>query len=301
MRLRILSDLHVESAPFEPPPADADVVVLAGDVHNGEAALHWARAAFPDRPIVQVAGNHEFYDGAYDEVLARMRAAARELGIHFLENDAAVIGGVRFLGCTLWTDYRLFEDGARGQRLSQQAAMEANRRLFADYFAIAVDGPQGRRRFEPADSVRLHEASRAWLAERLGERFDGPTVVVTHHLPSWRSVHPQFARWVTNAGFASDVDALVGRAGLWIHGHTHTTQSYAIGTARVACNPRGYPRLPASALGVDDAQARPGGRAARHEAQPPPGPAAAAGAPPRDPVFENPAFDPALVLDAERG
>jgi predicted phosphodiesterase len=278
MRLRVLSDLHVEQAPFEPPRADADVVVLAGDIHNGEAALRWARAAFASLPIVQVAGNHEFYDGSHGEALAAMRAVARELGIHFLENDAVEIGGVRFLGCTLWTDYRVFEDGSRGQRLTQQAAMDANRRLLADYFAIAVEEPSGRRRFEPADSARLHQASRAWLAAALDERFDGPTVVVSHHLPSWRSVHPEYARWVTNAGFVSDVDDLVGRATLWIHGHTHATNSYAVGATRVACNPRGYPRLPAAALAAEESVV--------------PGPPA---------VFENRAFDPALVLTLARG
>lgn len=293
----MLSDLHVEQAPFEPTPAEADVVVLAGDVHNGGAALRWARAAFPDQPIVQVAGNHEFYDGSHGEVLASMRQAARELGIHFLENDAVEIAGVRFLGCTLWTDYRVFEDGSRGQRLTQQAAMDANRRLLADYFAIAVDEPAGRRRFEPADSARLHAHSRAWLASALDERFDGPTVVVTHHLPSWRSVHPEFARWVTNAGFVSDVDALVERATLWLHGHTHTTQSYAIGATRVACNPRGYPRLPAAALGVDDT-AMP---AVRRGGRPGPGAAVDPATQARPSAFENRDFDPAFVLTLGRG
>ena len=35
MRIHILSDLHLAFAPFQPNKVDADVTVLAGDVHTG--------------------------------------------------------------------------------------------------------------------------------------------------------------------------------------------------------------------------------------------------------------------------
>lgn len=279
MRLRILSDLHVEAAPFSPPHSDADLVVLAGDVHNGELAPRWARAAFPRDEIVMVAGNHEFYGDEYEQALARMRVAASETGVRLLENEATVVGGVRVLGCTLWTDYRLFETPGRAPALPAQAAMDANRRLLADYRAIRVaDGP-GLRLFAPEDSAILHARSRLWLREELGRPWPGPTVVVTHHLPSWRSVHPDFAGWVTNAGFASELDELVALADLWIHGHTHTTQDYRIGGTRVVCNPRGYPRPRAPQASADE------------DAPSSTQPAEA------QTVFENPGFAPGLVVE----
>ena len=101
MKLHLLSDLHVEFAPFTPPATDADVVVLAGDIHEGTAGLTWARAAFPHQQIVYVAGNHEYYRHTWRFLPEQMRAAARALGIHFLEDEVAVLGGVRFLGATL--------------------------------------------------------------------------------------------------------------------------------------------------------------------------------------------------------
>lgn len=61
MRILVLSDLHVEFAPFEPnlKATDlADVVVLAGDIHQGVTGLTWARQNFPRKEIVYVAGNH---------------------------------------------------------------------------------------------------------------------------------------------------------------------------------------------------------------------------------------------------
>lgn len=47
-----------------------------------------------------------------------------------------------------------------------------------------------------------------------------------------------------SAAFASNFDDLVreSRAPLWIHGHIHTSFDYRIGSTRVVCNPRGYPR-----------------------------------------------------------
>ncbi len=106
MRLAVLSDLHLEFGPFTPPEAllSADLVILAGDIHNGVQALDWARRSFPDQTIVQIAGNHEFLGFCWQDLLAEMRQVARRLDIAFLENDSVVVGGVQFLGATLWTD-----------------------------------------------------------------------------------------------------------------------------------------------------------------------------------------------------
>lgn len=240
MRLLVLSDLHVEVAPFAAPRVEADLVVLAGDIHNGAEAVRWARAAFPDQPILQIAGNHEFYDGEYHAVLDALRRDAAALGVHFLENDALVFGGARFLGCTLWTDHRVLEAPGRRPAMDAARAMAASRRANPDFSAIRIASPA--RAFSPEDAASLHETSKAWLDRELARPFDGPTVVVTHHLPSWRSVNPLFATSPSNAAFVSDLDPLVERSDLWIHGHTHASCAYPAGRSRIVCNPRGYPR-----------------------------------------------------------
>ena len=93
MKLYVLSDLHAESAAFLADPAaleEADVVVLAGDIHCGEYTPFWARKTFGDKPIILVAGNHEFYDRHWERCLMDMRKAAGQCGVHFLENETEI-------------------------------------------------------------------------------------------------------------------------------------------------------------------------------------------------------------------
>lgn len=246
MRVAILSDLHLEFEPFITPPQlrMADLVILGGDIHNGVEALHWARRSFPDQPIVQIAGNHEFFEACWQSVLDDMHRVARELDINFLENDSVVVDGVEFLGATLWTDFELFSVPGRPLLMSADEAKDRMQRRMIDYSLIRWrDGPDAEleRLLTPDDSAAIHRRSRTWLGDRLAIPFDGPRVVVTHHLPSWRSVAPAYLRAASNAGFASDLDDLFGPMVLWVHGHTHHSFDYCAGATRIIANPRGYP------------------------------------------------------------
>lgn len=272
MRLHILSDLHIEFAPFEPPATDADAVVLAGDIHTGTRGIAWARAAFPRQTLIYLAGNHEFYRAHWDGLLPRLRREAARHDVRFLEGDQIEIAGVRFLGASLWTDFDYFGPARRRE------AMAACVEYLADFRLIqASDAPAsapgsvpandpgevpglGAGLLTPAQVRRRHLQSRAWLEGQLDAPWDGPTVVLTHHLPGAGSVAARFENDLGNAGFASHLDHLMGRAALWVHGHTHDSFDYRIAGTRVLCNPRGYP--------------------------------VAGGA-----SFENPQFDPGLVVD----
>jgi hypothetical protein len=230
MKIRILSDLHLEAAPFDPPAAPADVVVLAGDIDNGASGIEWAEGRF-DAPVLYVAGNHEPYDGEFHATQAALRAAAGRTGIRFLDCGEVVLGGVRFLGCTLWTDFAL--NGEAGRKL----ALEKYGGWLVDFRAIRWSD----RMFAVDDSVALHDAHRAWLTSRLVAHFPGPTVVVTHHPPHPGSIAPKFATHPLNPAFVSNLEDLMGRARLWIHGHTHLALDYTVRGTRVVCNARGYP------------------------------------------------------------
>ena len=230
MKLRILSDLHLEFSDFFAFAMDEDVVVLAGDIAKGARGIGWARASFPNNKIVYVAGNHEFYGTNRLETLARLRITARECDVYFLDDEAVVIDGVRFLGSTLWTDFELF--GPAYKPLCMKHAGE----MMNDFRYIF----ERDRVFAPMDSVLLHQRSRMWLEASLAELFDGDTVVVTHHLPSIRSVAGRYEKNSLSAAFASNVEHLMGVPACWIHGHTHDSNDYNLNGTRVVCNPRGY-------------------------------------------------------------
>ena len=107
MRIRVLSDLHLEFMDWNPPKAGADVVVLAGDIHVGLKGIEWARRSFPSIPIVYVPGNHEFYGEHIHDMTQELLMEGRRVGVDVLDGRSTVIGGVRFLGATLWTDFAL--------------------------------------------------------------------------------------------------------------------------------------------------------------------------------------------------
>lgn len=236
MKLNILSDLHLGQGALEPPRNGADLVVLAGDIDRPEQALAWASGL--GKPVLYVPGNHEFYGGSIAGTAARLKALSAGTPVRVLDDDEVVIGNVRFLGSTLWTDFLLF--GGEGGRT---AAAEQALRFMRDYSRIHLD-EDGRQLFTPLDSALLFRRHAAWLDARLAQPHDGPTVVITHHAPSRQSIHPRFGGSLLNACFVSDADHLAGaeRVQLWIHGHTHDSFDYVLNGTRVVCNPRGYAR-----------------------------------------------------------
>ena len=89
-------------------------------------------------------------------------------------------------------------------------------------------------------TIELCLAHKKWLTQKLAEPFDGDTVVITHFAPHSGSIAPAFTGHPANAGFIVPMDALMGKAKLWIHGHTHTAFDYDVNGTRIVCNPRGY-------------------------------------------------------------
>lgn len=165
MRVHILSDLHVEFAPFQPNNVDADVIVLAGDVHTGKNGIKWILKTFSDRPVIYVLGNHEFYGQKIPKLIDEIKEVAHGTNVHVLENDSAEIGDVMFFGATLWTDFRLNGDSVLAEMTAQTGMTDFRRiRVTPSY-----------RRFRPADARRFHTQSLAWLAQ---QTLSAPTISV---------------------------------------------------------------------------------------------------------------------------
>jgi predicted phosphodiesterase len=236
MKLNVLSDLHLGQSGLALPANDADVVILAGDIARPTEAVAWASRL--GKPVLYVPGNHEFYGHSVGGALALLRRLCQGTGVQLLDDRETVLAGVRFLGSTLWTDFLLFGNGEARARAAREATgrMRDFSRIFLDE---AMEHP-----LTPMHSAALFQQHAAWLASRLSQPHDGSTVVITHHAPSRRSIHPRFEGSLLNACFVSDLDQLIdgSRVQLWIHGHTHDSFDYRLNGTRIVCNPRGYAR-----------------------------------------------------------
>jgi predicted phosphodiesterase len=241
MRLHVLSDLHLERGGDPPAAADADLVILAGDIGRGVRGLRTALGWWLEHPILYVSGNHEPYGHGLPSLIGDLRraAAAAHGRAIVLERDEVVLGDVRFLGCTLWSDFDVA--GAH----ERPRAMAICAEVVNDYEHI--EWTPAARTLRPDDTLRLHRASRRWLQHRLDAGFPGSTVVVTHHapLPPRERIADPLHRALAGA-FVSDLTPLMGagRVVLWIHGHTHRRVDVTVRGTRVVSNPRGYPHEP---------------------------------------------------------
>jgi len=233
MKVNILSDLHLGLGALDTPDNDANVVILAGDVSRPREAVAWARAI--DKPVLYVAGNHEFYGDSIDGTLDALRELCVGTNVRLLDDAVAVLDGVRFVGTTLWTDFLLLGAARR------EDAMREGQRFLRDFSRIRTSRHSDAI-YTPADSAARFDVHRRFLAEQLAQPFPGPTVVITHHAPSPHSIHPRFRDSLLNACFISDLEHLMDgrRACLWVHGHTHDSFDYVVNGTRVVCNPRGY-------------------------------------------------------------
>ena len=223
----------------------ADLLVLAGDVgrmrsRRDVSTLRYAEQAarLLGCPAVVVPGNHEYYRGSFDEERAAL-LAARADGVTVLDRGEAryAIAGstLRVLGATLWTDYAANGDAAAAMRLAQEK--------IEDHRLIARRGGAP---FLPQDALDEHRLSRAWLAARLAEAHDGPTLVVTHHVPHSAARHPRFGVTPLSPAFYSDCDELIdaaarARVAAWIFGHHHWSHELELRGVRLASAQTGYP------------------------------------------------------------
>ncbi len=234
MKIGVFSDLHLEFGKYDPPKVDADIIILAGDIHVGDQGIEWAKDVFKEKEVIYVIGNHEYYHGDFSKITDQIRKKATGSNIHVLEKEKLVIGEVCFLGCTLWTDFDLF-----GNR--ELDGMNAQYRM-PDFNIINLS--QEKRPLEPTDTVHWHNQSKQWLAEKTSPKSGKKKkmVVITHHTPSHQSIPKQYKTDALSAAFASNMDRFIMEHSidLWVHGHVHESCDYALGNTRIICNPKGY-------------------------------------------------------------
>jgi Icc-related predicted phosphoesterase len=258
MNIQLLSDLHLETHPhFIPEVAPAaDVLILAGDIGSyqagsmllGQQDQDFGLARFSPRkdlgawpvPVFFVPGNHEYDGMPFEEAHEKLQATCKRLDIIFLHQRVEIFGGVRFIGCTLWSDFEALVPTS-GPLTQQLKAREKAERAANFYLKKTGTTFQGAPFL--SDAVRAQaQSDQAWLTKALSEPFDGPTVVITHFAPSLLSADPRYGLTPGTAGFCNALDHLLAQATLWLHGHLHCAHDYVSQGCRVVANPLGYAR-----------------------------------------------------------
>lgn len=225
MRINYFSDIHLEFGRAGKLDNSADIIIAAGDIGVYDQAIEWLISL--KKPVIYVAGNHEFYGHEYHDTLRMLKEKCASTNIHFLENNTFKYKGVRFLGCSLWTD--LFIEGEQTAAVLQRALNDFRKIRYADGA------------FNPEQYTALHKHSKAWLDKALARPFKGKTVVVSHHTPTQWSWNDS-PNAVKKLAYCNDMKSFFYKHEIsaWFHGHTHNISDYRIEGSRVLSNTRGY-------------------------------------------------------------
>ena len=267
MKIAVCSDIHLEFGTISLENTEgANVLILGGDIcvakdlnKRDEYALmdrfgrseKWHQffqeccARFPH--VIYIVGNHEHYHGDFRDTITHLRDRLGYLvNLHILDKQMVQLGGVSFIGGTLWTDMNNEDPITLFHMTSMmndfRCVMNSNRVVnFKNHegkFATRIA------KFSPDDAVVDHKEMLDYIRVMIEGKFDQKFVVVGHHAPSKQSTHPRYAdEVIMNGGYSSSLDEFImdhPQIKLWTHGHTHENFDYMIGSTRIVCNPRGY-------------------------------------------------------------
>ena len=236
MLLRYSSDIHLEfmntnqvQKTLQQFTANSEeVLILAGDIGNPfhpyyETFMSHINQQFQKTFVIP--GNHEYYTHGYtlSETNTKLQSILQTLpNISFLNNSCEVFEDVHFIGTTLWSDVK-------------NPAIQINDTKYIQGMNVQTYQTE-------------HIACRTFLEQALQISPTKPNVIITHHMPSYDLIGPQYrspSMEPYNQWFATDLNQLIEsnkyRIKCWFYGHTHTPSEQILGGVPMLCNPVGYP------------------------------------------------------------
>jgi len=227
-RVRVISDLHIEQTDDQLTDWNSlmldwevtEFLCLCGDIGhpNDPKYFQFLKACTKlAKYVVIIAGNHEYYHRTIGDTDGAIRRICLDLGIIFLQREEVTLDGVRFLGCTLWSEVP-----------PDAWSLHRDTGDFKQIKGLSIERRQ-----------ELHRLDREFLETHL-TKSKIPTVVCTHHLPSFKLVSPEYSRDSRNVFYATELASLIGRSNYWFCGHTHHYQNKVLYGAKCLVNPLGY-------------------------------------------------------------
>ena len=226
MRLQILSDFHSEHFKDRGKrfikllnPENIDVLILAGDIAVGQE-IPYVLKLFCDRfensKVLYVNGNHEYYGTDFSSTTKYCKqAVAQNKNLTWLNNDIVEIQNKRFLGTPLW--YKWSDE------------VHKQYQTWSDFRCVYDFGNW---------VFKENKKSIDFLTKEMKK----DDIIITHYLPSWKCVQPQWVNAKDNCFFVCDIEDLIlkHKPQLFVNGHTHCSYDFLLGKTRMVCNPYGY-------------------------------------------------------------
>lgn len=250
MKIQLLSDLHNEFLRHSTkhqnhlwqgviPDADANLIILAGDIDVGAKGIEWAitESERLSKDIIYILGNHEFYRHEYFDLKATISKLCEGTRVNCMDPGMLVQQDVRLIGASLWTDYKV------NPNVTQELAMCYVERVLNDHRAIRYQQDDATGNFTPAHALGIHIYEMEWIKTQLAIPFDGKTIVITHHAPHPICQHPGFPFDKMSTAFQSDLSEVIetNDIDVWVFGHTHANLDQTISGTRILSNQAGYP------------------------------------------------------------
>jgi len=245
MKIQIISDLHLEFKHRNITKTKSDIIVLAGDIHNTyKRNLNFAGKLVKEhnKPVISVFGNHEFYtsgnvDLDYNKGLDLISGTK---DLYLLQCSSCIIDNIKFIGCTLWSDFSFNTGG--NVSLQEDNAYLAQAKM-TDFRYIRQKNQYNR--FNAIKSIKLFNDSKIFLKKELAKEYSGKTVIVTHFTPHINCIDPRSVNDEINCYYVAEVSDIIRdfKFDLWISGHSHYSSNFKLfnGEKRFVSNQIGYP------------------------------------------------------------
>ena len=266
MKIVYCSDLHLEFDDISKKKFESgNVLVLAGDIvvasylnpnlgdnKSNVIKRKFAKLitnVFPNYDKVMfVLGNHEHYSGVFSDTASLVtdfvKANQKTDNFILLNRNAFFHSGINFIGATLWTDFNGNNELSKLQCAQGMADYRAiYQKKYCDLSYTEIHSSVDHYHINPDFILQQHNLDLAFIKEQL-KINQGPTIVITHHAPSYLSQIPERTSSLIGGAFYCNLDGLIisnPHIQYWFYGHTHDNVNYKIGNTSVITNQKGYP------------------------------------------------------------